>query len=334
MIKNVRLCKKNRPVANKNPQRKTVENECGIKKAEEKIGGNLMSVEQYQKSVNSLDKEIADLEKKKAESDKKSAEAQKKASGVSISKSASVSTVKSKMAQIYRYNSDAIKAANVSADLQKKIADKRIKRNEAYLKLQKETQSEQKKQDRATKKIQDSYESRIRELQAKSMPIIKTVDAAENEELPEYDVFVSHAWEDKESFADEFVKELRKLGAKVWYDTTQMKWGDSMRAKIDDGLKKSRFGVVVLSPNYIADHKYWTKAELDGLFQMQSINGKTLLPIWHNLTKQQVMNYSPIIAGKLAMSTALMTAQEIANELIKLLPEETEEQTNGQNEFI
>lgn len=293
-----------------------------------------MSVEQYQKSVNSLDKEIVDLEKKKAESDKKSAEAQKKASGVSISKSASASTVKSKMAQIDRYNSDAIKAANVSAYLQKKIADKRIKRNDAYLKLQKETQFEQKKQDRATKKMQDSYESRIRELQSQSMHIIKTVDAAENEELPEYDVFVSHAWEDKESFAEEFVKELRNLGAKVWYDTTQMKWGDSMRAKIDDGLKKSRFGVVVLSPNYIAEHKYWTKTELDGLFQMESINGKTLLPIWHNLTKQQVMNYSPIIASKLAMSTALMTAQEIANELIKLLPEETEEQTNGQNEFI
>lgn len=283
-----------------------------------------MSVEQYQKSVNSLDKEIADLEKKKAESDKKSAEAQKKASGVSISKSASASTVKSKMAQIDRYKSDAIKAANVSADLQKKIADKRNKRNDAYLKLQKETQTEQKKQDRATKKMQDSYESRIRELQVQSMPIIKTIDAAENEESPEYDVFVSHAWEDKESFADEFVKELRNLGAKVWYDTTQMKWGDSMRAKIDDGLKKSRFGVVVLSPNYIAEHKYWTKAELDGLFQMESINGKTLLPIWHNLTKQQVMNYSPIIASKLAMSTVLMTAQEIANELIKLLPEETE----------
>lgn len=284
-----------------------------------------MSVEQYQRSVNSLDKEIADLEKKKAVSDKKAADAQKKASSVSISKNASASTVKSKMDQIERYNNDAVKAANASADLQKKIADKRIKRNDAYLRLQKETKNEQKKQDRATKKMQDSYESRIRELQAQSMPIIKAVNATENEELPEYDVFVSHAWEDKESFADEFVKELRNLGAMVWYDTTQMKWGDSMRAKIDDGLKKSRFGVIILSPNYIADHKYWTKAELDGLFQMESINGKTLLPIWHNLTKQQVMDYSPIIASKLAMSTALMTAQEIANELIKLLPEETEE---------
>lgn len=288
-----------------------------------------MSIEQYQKSVNSLDKEIADLEKKKAVADKKAAEAQKKATGVSISKNASESTVKSKMRQIDGYRSDEIKASQESAALQKKIADKRTKRNEAYLKLQKETQAEQKKQDKVTKRMQDSYENRIRELQAQSMPIIMTVDATENEELPEYDVFVSHAWEDKESFADEFVNELRNRGAKVWYDTSQMKWGDSMRIKIDDGLKRARFGVVVLSPNYIAEHKYWTKTELDGLFQMESIHGKTLLPIWHNLTKKQVMNYSPLIASKLAMSTALMTAQEMADELIKLLPEEAEEQTNG-----
>lgn len=293
-----------------------------------------MSVEQYQRTVNSLDKEIAGLEKKKADSDKKAAEAQKKASSISISKNASASTIKSKMFQIERYNNDAVNAANVSADLQKKIADKRTKRNAAYLKLQKETQSEQKKLDRATKKMQDSYESRIRELQAQSMPNIMSIDVDEDGGLSEYDVFVSHAWEDKESFADEFVKELRNSGAKVWYDTTQMKWGDSMRAKIDDGLKKSRFGVVILSPNYIAEHKYWTKAELDGLFQMESINGKTLLPIWHNLTKQQVMDYSPIIASKLAMSTALMTAQEIVKELIKLLPEETVEQADNLKEEL
>ena len=80
-----------------------------------------------------------------------------------------------------------------------------------------------------------------------------------------------------------------------------MKWGDSMRAKIDDGLKKSKFGVAVLSPDYIKEGKYWTKTELDGLFQMESINGKTLLPIWHNLTKKEIMMYSPIIASKLGL---------------------------------
>ena len=97
-----------------------------------------------------------------------------------------------------------------------------------------------------------------------------------------------------------------------------------MRAKIDDGLRKTKFGVVVLSPDYIAPNKYWTKAELDGLFQLESVNGKMLLPIWHNLTKKQVMEYSPIIAGKLAMNTASMTASEIANELMNMLSPEEE----------
>lgn len=150
--------------------------------------------------------------------------------------------------------------------------------------------------------------------------------------MPEYDVFVSHAWEDKESFADEFVDELRKLGISVWYDTSQIRWGDSMRQRIDDGLKKSKFGVVILSPNYIAEGKYWTKAELDGLFQLESVRGKTLLPIWHDLTKKQVMEFSPIIANKKAMTTASMTAQEIAAELANLLPDfkRVEESENGQ----
>lgn len=295
-----------------------------------------MSVSQYQNAVNSLDKELAGLEKKKADSDKKAADAQKRANGVSISKNASASMIKSKMSQIERYNNDYVKAANTSADLQKKIADKRIKRNDAYLKLQKAQADEQKKQDKVMKQMQSTYESRISELTSQVLPqSIRNTGTSDGEKAveEEYEVFVSHAWEDKESFADEFVSALESLGIKVWYDTTKMKWGDSMREKIDDGLRKSKFGVVVLSPNYIADGKYWTKAELDGLFQMESVNGKTLLPIWHELTKKEVLNFSPIIANKKAMSTAMMTPQEIAEELLSLLPEkEAEEIVNGKNE--
>lgn len=166
--------------------------------------------------------------------------------------------------------------------------------------------------------MQRLYEDRIADLEKQALPIISVSSTSEAELVPEYDVFVSHAWEDKESFADEFVNELRKLGISVWYDTSQIRWGDSMRQRIDDGLKKSKFGVVILSPNYIAEGKYWTKAELDGLFQLESIRGKTLLPIWHDLTKKQVMEFSPIIANKKAMTTASMTAQEIAAELANL----------------
>lgn len=105
-----------------------------------------MSVEQYQRIVNSLDKEIADLEKKKATADKKSADERKKAAGVTISKNASASIINNKLREIERHEDVARKAAQESADIQKKIADKRSKRNDAYLKLQKEQQNEKKKE--------------------------------------------------------------------------------------------------------------------------------------------------------------------------------------------
>lgn len=292
-----------------------------------------MSVDYYQRIVNGLDKEIADLEKKQASADKKAADEKKKAASVTISKNASASTIKSKMNQIARYNDASNKATSESADLAKKIADKRKKRNDAYLKLQKEQQNEQKKQDKKIKNMQKSYERKITDLSSQMMgslhesvvSVTPETNVSNFEEELQYDVFVSHAWEDKEDFVEEFIQELRDLEIRVWYDKSRIKWGDSMRAKIDEGLKKSRFGVAVLSPNYIAEGKYWTKAELDGLFQMESVNGKTLLPIWHKLTKKEVMDYSPIIASKLAMNTASMTAKEIAEKLKELLDENEDE---------
>lgn len=283
---------------------------------------------QYQRTVNNFDKEIASLEKKKATADKKAASEAKKAAGVSISRNASASVIKNKMRQIEGYYASSRKAQAESADLQKKIADKQVKRNDAYLKLQKEQEREKKKEKQYVKRMQQSYEKKITAVEGNLIPerIIGLHEQSGYNDAPDYDVFVSHAWEDKESFVDEFVQALRDKKLKVWYDTQKMKWGDSMRSKIDEGLRHSKFGVAVLSPDYIADGKYWTKAELDGLFQLESINGKMLLPIWHNLTKKQVMDFSPIIAGKLAMNTASMTPDEIAGQLVELLHEETEDE--------
>lgn len=291
-----------------------------------------MSSEQYQRMVNSFDKEIADLEKKKATKDKEVATLQGKINTLkkSINSHTSTSTLNSKMRQIATYESDQARKGQDSAELGKKIAEKRKKRSDAYLKLQKEQQNEQRKQDKANREIQASYETRIKELQQQlSMPVVtKATPPMVADE--EYDVFVSHAYEDKKSFVDEFVEALRNQGLKVWYDTDKLKWGDSMREKIDRGLAKSRYGVVILSPNYIAEHKYWTKAELNGLFQVETVNGKTILPIWHNLTKKQVIEYSPIIADRKAMTTASMTPEEIAAELKELfVPNKTEKEENG-----
>ena len=286
-----------------------------------------MSVESYQREVNSLDRDIANLEKKKSECDKKCAELQGKISSTlkSINKNTSDSMKSSKLRQINGYQDELNKKTKDSADLGKKIAEKRERRNSANLKLQKEQLAESKKQQQEYKKMQQSYEKRILDLQQNSVPKLHHPSIGNlvlDKSSEEYDVFVSHAWEDKADFVDELVDEMRKVDLKVWYDTNKLKWGDSMREKIDNGLRKSKYGIVVLSPNYIAENKYWTKAELNGLFQMETINGKTILPIWHNLTKKQVTEYSPIIADRKAMTTADYTASEMAETLKDLFVSE------------
>ena len=145
----------------------------------------------------------------------------------------------------------------------------------------------------------------------------------------EFDVFLSHATEDKESFADELFEELQKVGVKVWYDSINIRWGDSLRSTIDNGLKKSKYGIVIITTNYI--NKGWTQYELDGLFQIEMTNGKTILPIWHNITKKDVQAFSPSLASRAALNTAMLTPEEIALELLKFLDIEPiqKEQVNG-----
>ena len=106
---------------------------------------------------------------------------------------------------------------------------------------------------------------------------------------------------------------------KVWYDELSIKWGDSLRKSIDKGLKSSKFGIVVISKSFIK--KGWTNYELDGLFQKEMTYGKTILPIWHDITKDEVQNFSPSLAGRKALNTSMYTIKEIAEELKDILDE-------------
>ena len=296
--------------------------------------GTKMSSEQYQRIVNQLDDEIAKLEAKKSKKDEEISKYNTKKISIrnSINKHTSESLLRSKMSQIASCEKEIAKKTKESADFGKSIATKKKRRNDAYLKLQKEEERERKKSELENKRLQESYLLRIDELEVQLKQALTPSPNMNDEAIysnEEYDVFISHAFEDKEEFVDELVEELKKLNLKIWYDTDKLHWGDSMRDRIDKGLSKSKYGIVVLSPNYIAEHKYWTKAELNGLFQVETINGKTILPIWHNLTKKQVVEYSPIIADKKALTTALMTPKEIAVELKKLFESEKTEEDNG-----
>lgn len=133
----------------------------------------------------------------------------------------------------------------------------------------------------------------------------------------EYDVFISHASEDKDAVARPLAEALRKNGLTVWYDEFELRIGDSLRRKIDKGIANSNFGVIVISRDFIS--KGWTNYELDGLIT-RAVNGEqTMLPVWHNVTKREVINYSPSLADKLARSTTDFTVEEIADEIADLI---------------
>ena len=64
-----------------------------------------------------------------------------------------------------------------------------------------------------------------------------------------WDVFISHAFEDKE-YVRELATALRRKGLRVWFDECELKTGDGLTRTIDHGLSESRYGVVVLSPDF------------------------------------------------------------------------------------
>ncbi|MCB1327327.1 MAG: DUF1883 domain-containing protein [Spirochaetales bacterium] len=134
-----------------------------------------------------------------------------------------------------------------------------------------------------------------------------------------YDVFISHASEDKHAIVRPLAHALKEHGLRVWYDEFELRIGDSLRRKIDAGLARSRFGLVVLSRSFFA--KGWPNYELDGLVTRSVSGEQVLLPIWHEITKQELLEYSPSLADKLARSTATHTVAEIAEEIAALILE-------------
>src|SRR3990172_5888270 len=115
-----------------------------------------------------------------------------------------------------------------------------------------------------------------------------------------WDVFISHASEDKDTFVRPLAVSLRILGVSVWYDEFSLRIGDGLSRSIDKGLADSRFGVVVISPHFIK--KPWPEYELRGLVSREIDEDRVILPIWHGVTRKQVVAFSPPLADNVALN--------------------------------
>ena len=127
----------------------------------------------------------------------------------------------------------------------------------------------------------------------------------------------SHASEDKEEVAIPLRNALVAQGISVWLDRTELVVGDSLRRKIDQGIRSSRFGIVVLSKHFFA--KGWTNHELDGLVTRTVAGEQTLLPIWHGITATDVRSHSPSLADKVALATDNTSTEEMADQIARVV---------------
>jgi TIR domain len=133
----------------------------------------------------------------------------------------------------------------------------------------------------------------------------------------QWDAFISHASEDKEEVARPLFELLSSYGAHVWYDEFALTIGDSLSRSIDKGLAGSKFGVVIFSPNFLA--KDWPEYELKGLVAKELGRDKVILPIWHNVTREKLLEYSPTLADKFAIIFTQQSLEEISLKILAII---------------
>lgn len=258
------------------------------------------------------------------------AEKRKKAAAAraSAGKTKSDATRRSKLREAELDDKAANDAEKQRADLEKKVADIEKKATAAQGKYEREQQASQKraldsiKKQNAVAAHQFGPPRRLGDPAPDPSTVPRRLgDSAPAEfghAMPNYDVFLSHASEDKDDIARPLKDALESRGLTVWFDEIKIKVGQSIRQEIEKGIAHARFGVVLLSPDFFA--KQWTQAELDALFSKKMSTGDNMiLPIWHRVTKDQVHAQSPLLAGILALNTSLMTVDEISDAIVDVV---------------
>lgn len=291
-----------------------------------------MSMSSIISTINRLQRELAEIASKTSQEIRKEADIYARINQIqrSITKSISQSSLNSKLSEIERKHKDLASISTRKAQLAKNEADKHSALLKARQDLAKEEERQSKntalERDRILKKEAEAekrrqretldFQRKIKQELAASASLaqisIETTPLAEISEV-EYDLFISHASQDKAELVEPLAVALRDMGVKVWYDKFAFKIGDNLRRKIDQGLSKSRFGVIVLSPSFFA--REWPQYELDGLVAKEGDGGKVILPVWHKVSKDEVLKFSPSLSNRYALKSSDHTILEIAEEI-------------------
>ena len=203
-----------------------------------------MSIATISNQISSIDREINSLEREILNLDtditRKSKEATTITEKMSREKDLKRFTTLSK--DLSRKNDEINNLEKRKNPKTKSLSDKQKKKRDLLASLTKEEKKERDKSKNEQKEILNIQQQITREIESRQRLSLRSLDifSAHNLEInddieKQYDAFISHASEDKEDFVRPFAILLRERGLNIWYDEFELKIGDKLRRKIDEG---------------------------------------------------------------------------------------------------
>lgn len=130
------------------------------------------------------------------------------------------------------------------------------------------------------------------------------------------DVFLCHAWDDRQGAAKELHDLLESLGVRVWFSEKDVGLGTPLLRAIDKGLAKSRIGIVLVTPALLR------RLPTEGIADKELsalLAGERLVPIVHDTTYEALREVSPLLASRTGLSTAEQQMADVAAKIAELV---------------
>ena len=146
-------------------------------------------------------------------------------------------------------------------------------------------------------------------------PIRKTVEERAATKPDLRDVFLCHAWDDRQGAAKELHDMLVSNGVSVWFSEKDVGLGVPLMRAIDKGLANSRIGLVLVTPAFLSclPKEGIADKELSALLARDQ-----LVPIVHNTTYEELRDVSPLLGSRSGLSTGEESMTEVAAKLAEL----------------
>ncbi|WP_431836562.1 toll/interleukin-1 receptor domain-containing protein [Cellulomonas sp. Y8] len=147
-------------------------------------------------------------------------------------------------------------------------------------------------------------------------PVRRTVELGVRQGPDLRDVFLCHAWDDRQGAAKELHDLLEAEGVSVWFSEKDIVLGQPFVREIDKGLAKSRTGLVLVTPALLqrVSNQGISDKELSELLARD-----LLIPVVHNTTYQALRNVSPMLASRNGLNTADDSMATVAKKIAELV---------------